>query len=253
MRIIPVLDLMNGHVVRGIAGRRETYAPVQSQLVNSSAPLDVARAFRGQLGLNDLYVADLDAIMRDVPHWDVLRDLAAEGFELLVDAGVRDAERAERLLAHGARQVIVALETLHQPQSLNDILASIGPERAVFSLDLMDGQPMGDLQGWKTVDPLVIARRAIAQGVSSLIVLDLSAVGLDGGVPTLDLCRQLRSEFPDLTLISGGGVRNRSDLITLRQAGLNGALVASALHNGQIDSGEIQSLSQPHAHSDLTS
>ena len=32
MRIIGVIDLMRGQVVGGVAGRRETYRPIQSQI-----------------------------------------------------------------------------------------------------------------------------------------------------------------------------------------------------------------------------
>lgn len=67
-----------------------------------------------------------------------------------------------------------------------------------------------------------------------MIVLDLAGVGVDGGVPTLPLCRAIRSEFPDVQVITGGGVRGRGDLQALAAADVDGVLVASALHNGQV-------------------
>src|SRR5579872_5647704 len=45
MRIVPVLDLLGGVVVRGVGGRRREYRPVVSRLTPSCDPLDVARAF----------------------------------------------------------------------------------------------------------------------------------------------------------------------------------------------------------------
>ena len=63
MPILPVLDLKQGQVVRGIAGRREEYRPIVSKLTTSSRPLDVARAFREHFRFDELYVADLDAIV----------------------------------------------------------------------------------------------------------------------------------------------------------------------------------------------
>jgi hypothetical protein len=44
MRILPVLDLMNGVVVRGVGGRRSEYRPVASRLAVSADPADVAAA-----------------------------------------------------------------------------------------------------------------------------------------------------------------------------------------------------------------
>src|SRR5207253_1947746 len=62
MRILPVLDLQNGVVVRGLAGRRAEYRPVVSRLTTSHQPLDIAQAFRDIFGFEHLYLADLDAI-----------------------------------------------------------------------------------------------------------------------------------------------------------------------------------------------
>ena len=44
LRIIPVIDLMNGLAVRGVAGRRDQYRPIISQLTPSAKLLDVAAA-----------------------------------------------------------------------------------------------------------------------------------------------------------------------------------------------------------------
>ncbi len=245
MDIIPVLDLMGGQVVRGIAGRRETYEPFQSHLIESSSPDEVARAFRRSLGLNRLYVADLDAIMMDSPQWSLLETMAADRFDLLVDAGLRETTRAERLLNGGISQVVAALETLPGPNDLSRLLQRVGPERVVFSLDLKEGRPLGDLSAWETNDALTIANHAIALGTTSLIVLDLASVGVGRGVPTHALCRQLRHNHANLTLISGGGVRKRSDLLELRESGANAALVASALHDGRVGPDDIAAVKRP--------
>jgi phosphoribosylformimino-5-aminoimidazole carboxamide ribotide isomerase len=242
MDVIPVLDLMGGQVVRGVGGKRDAYAPVHSCLANSSLPGDIARALRETLGLTRLYIADLDAILADAPQWPVLEALAADGFELLADAGLRDAARAERLIACGAAQVIAGLETLPGPVLLDTLMDRFSPQQVVFSLDLMDGRPLGDVAAWETSDPAAIAARAVSQGVGSLIVLDLSGVGMARGVSTRDLCRRLRHQHPDISLITGGGVREVSDLRELCQLGVNGVLVASALHDGAIGLHDIETV-----------
>src|SRR5438046_4078339 len=94
MRIIPVLDLKGGVVVRGVAGRREEYRPIVSRLVASAAPIAVARAFRDRLGLTELYLADLDAIAGASPAWTTYKEIQAIGCQVWVDAGVRNAADA---------------------------------------------------------------------------------------------------------------------------------------------------------------
>src|SRR4051794_10424287 len=106
MRILPVLDLLDGVVVRGIAGKRGEYRPICSHLAAGSEPLAIARGFRSHFGLNALYVADLDAILHARPNLAHYRQLADDGFELLVDAGLRETAQAEQLLSAGVRTLI---------------------------------------------------------------------------------------------------------------------------------------------------
>src|ERR1700754_4792698 len=63
MRVIPVLDLLDGHAVRAVRGDRANYRPVQSSLCATSEPLAVARALLAASGADTLYVADLGAIV----------------------------------------------------------------------------------------------------------------------------------------------------------------------------------------------
>lgn len=234
MRILPVLDLLNGTVVHGIAGHRDTYRPIRSDLCDSPDPLAVARAFRDRLGLSELYVADLDAIEHGRPNTALWRDLVHDGFSLLIDAGSRDLARAETVLEAGASAAIAGLETLPGPALLEQWAARFGSERVVFSLDLREGTPLGNLALWPAPDPLAIATEATACGVDQFLVLDLSSVGTGTGPPTLELCRQIARQLPLRRLITGGGIRDRSDLDQLAEAGVTDALVATALHAGRL-------------------
>ena len=243
MKIVPVLDLLDGVVVRGVAGRRDKYRPVQSCLAATADPLTVARAFRDKLGLSELYVADLDAIMRERPNLALYRALAADGFHILVDAGLRDVRQGCSIAESGAAGLIAGLETIPGPVHVHRLCAEFGPDRVLFSLDLQNGKPLGRLEPWNTTDPFEIAVQAVEAGVTRVIVLDLAAVGVSAGVETLALCRRLIEHFGNLGVMTGGGVRGSDDLRTLAQAGLAGVLVASALHTGAIGRCEIEAVS----------
>jgi len=242
VHVLPVLDLLHGVVVRGVGGRRDEYRPVVSRLVESSDALAVAQAFRDQLGLIRLYVADLDAILHERPNREVYRSLAGEGFELLVDAGLRNVPSALDILAAGAAKVIVGLETWPAPEDLAFLCETAGAERVIFSLDLKHGAPLGDLARWQTSDPLAIARQAVEAGIRQFIVLDLAQVGAGTGVTTGELCQRLRERSPGLHLITGGGVRDISDLSRLVDLGIDGVLVASALHDGRLTRKQLTQL-----------
>ena len=236
LQIIPVLDLLNGVVVRGVGGRRDEYRPIESVLTRSTKPLDVAIAFRETFGLTTLYVADLDGILRREPNLQTLRELRAAGFEIWIDAGVRDLDEAITLLNAGAAKIIAGLESLSGPALLRALVSVLNEDRVVFSLDLKSGRPLIDsTANWPDGSASGIARTAIQAGVTQMIVLDLISVGEQRGPSTLELCDEIRGLSPHMTLITGGGVRGPSDLQTLRSRAIDGILVATALHNGSLN------------------
>jgi phosphoribosylformimino-5-aminoimidazole carboxamide ribotide isomerase len=229
-RIIPVLDVLNGVVVRGLGGRRSEYRPVISQLTSSTAPVEVARILINTFHPAELYLADLDAIGGAGPAVAVYRAIRKLGVRLWVDAGVRDGESAKRVADAGC-DVVAGLETVPGPAALGQIVTAVGADRVVFSLDLRDGVPLRD---WPDHDEPGPVPTAAASGITRLIVLDLARVGGGSGTGTEELCRQLASAYPYVDVIAGGGVAGPGDLRRLKATGVRGVLVASALHDGRI-------------------
>jgi phosphoribosylformimino-5-aminoimidazole carboxamide ribotide isomerase len=228
MRILPVLDLQDGYVVRAVAGRRAEYRPVVSKIATSSLPLNVAEGFRSHLGLSELYLADLYAITGGSPNFTAFKDLNTYGFRLWVDAGIHCAEDAGPLFDAGVERVIAGWETLDSSSVLRHASRRWGAERIVFSLDLLPERASDSEQCQE------IVREAVAAGITSIIVLDIARVGTGRGTGTEQLCQHLISAFPGVEFLAGGGIRSREDLLNLRRAGVRGALIASAFHDGSI-------------------
>lgn len=241
MRILPVLDLMRGQVVRGVGGRRQEYLPLKSQLTESSDPQEVADAIRSHFGLTEFYIADLDAIAGAEPAWSIFAALRDAGFRLWVDAGIRQLPRACHLADAGIESIVVGLETVEGAAALSAIARTFG-ERMVFSLDLRQGQPLTQCEDWQGSDAWTIAEQAVRMGVRRLLVLDLARVGLGEGTGTRELCARLSAAYPDVKLSAGGGVRHRGDLEQLRDCAVRTTLVASALHGGGLTHADLQDL-----------
>jgi phosphoribosylformimino-5-aminoimidazole carboxamide ribotide isomerase len=236
MRIVPVIDLKGGVVVQGIAGQRANYRPIVSRLTNSCQPVEVARAFQDQLGFQEMYLADLDAIAGAPPAVATYAEIRSLGCHLWVDAGIRNPDAAAVLVRNGIEHIVVGLETIGGPACLEDICRSWGDRRVIFSLDLKDGIPFGDVAAWNGADPWSIVVQAIEIGIRRIIILDLARVGTGRGLGTEELCQRLSSHFPKVEIIAGGGVHDEENLRRLQRFGISAVLAASALHDGRLGS-----------------
>ena len=230
--MIPVIDLKSGAAVHAVGGERERYRPLRSEFAAGSDPVEITRAVRAALGLDELYVADLDAIAGGALQVELIAALAAEA-RLMVDAGVTEPATVRRLLGLGAARVVIGTETLTDGAALGRLREVLPDAPLALSLDLRAGQVL-------SLDPALAelaAAEALARlrrfGVREVIVLDLARVGSGAG-PDIALISELHLRFPDLELLAGGGVRDAADLEALQAAGAAGALVASALHSGAL-------------------
>lgn len=196
-------------------GERERYRPIGDPL-----------ALAGRYGLDELYVADLDAIAGGDVQNETIASLARMA-RVMVDAGVSEPQRARALRDLGVR-VVVGTETLTDADALDHL-----PD-AVLSVDLRDGRVLSRdprLAGLPALDALALLHRP-----REVIVLDLARVGTGAG-PDVEVIAEIHAAFPDLELLAGGGVRDAGDLRALADAGAAGALVATALHRGAIGLG----------------
>jgi len=242
MRIVGVIDIRGGKAVHARGGRREQYAPVNvaaGERVDGDA-VALARVYVDQLGVRELYVADLDAIEGGASTGNAgrLGQIAALGAPVWVDAGVTAPAAANTVLDAGASVVIVGLETLPRLDALGAICQAIGAPRVAFSVDLRNGTPItlpgAEHSRWSGVE---IARTAAqgegGGGAATIIVLDLARVGSGSGVD-LELMTAMRRAVPHAALFAGGGVRSAEDVDVLARAGCDGALVATALLSGAL-------------------
>jgi len=236
---------MNGQVVRGVAGKRSEYRPIQSSIAADAHPATVARAFVERFGFETVYVADIDAIQGRPPNregWEAIRDA---GLKIWLDAGAGDplryCELVESLLSKGIRgAIVIGLESLQDPYDDRWWSDSAGSDfPPIFSLDLKESVPLRQALVWPDRSALEIAREAYHLGFRDIIVLDLADVGMDHGTRTLNLCEQLVKELTEARVIAGGGVRDSDDLRSLAVAGCHAALVASALHDGRLTADEL--------------
>ncbi|WP_343057333.1 HisA/HisF-related TIM barrel protein [Chthonobacter rhizosphaerae] len=227
MRVIPVIDLKDGVVVRARAGDRASYRPIVSPLCRSASASDVVDGLFGVHPFEALYIADLDAIEGRGGNRPLAAALlkARPGLEIWLDEGAADAAMAAGAAAMGVRPVIGS-----ESQTGPETLAAAGPD-AVLSLDFRDG----------FVGPEAILTTPSAWP-RDVIVMTLARVGTDGGPDEARLSAVREAAGPGRRVFAAGGVRGEDDLVRLKAAGIAGALVATALHDGRLDGAALARL-----------
>jgi len=232
MKIIPVLDVLNGVVVHAVGGKREKYYPVKSVLCASSDPVNVASTFRS-LGFDELYMADLDAILNNNANFSLYKQIRAmSDLNLMVDAGISNLEKARKALENEVSKIIIGTETLENLDFIKEAVKLFGENRVIVSLDLKGGKIMSRSPYIKGRSPVELAKAFQGMDVAQIIVLDLARVGMNKGI-NLKIVKEIL-EQTQVEVLTGGGVRGIKDLETLRSMGVSGVLVATALHNGRL-------------------
>lgn len=218
MEIIPVIDLMGGRVVQARAGERAHYQPIASSLTTGVDLLTVVTDLVAFFPFKAIYIADLDAIAGQ-PIDIALYQRCLHCFpdiQFWLDAGIADQTDLDVL--DGLPQLVPVLGS----ESLKDV-ALLTQDSAVLSLDFKQGKLLGPNDLFEHV----------AMWPARVIVMNLDAVGTLQG-PELGLLETVREHKPGVEIIAAGGVRDEEDLVSLKQAGVDKVLVASALHNGVI-------------------
>jgi HisA/HisF family protein len=241
-RVIGVVDLSDGLAVHAQGGARAHYGPVRSlagRPIRSGDARAIVRWYVEELGVREIYVADLDALRGRPSQHALIRALASFDVPLWLDAAVSTVAAASTAIEDGATRVVVGLETLRSLDALETICQAVGGQHVAFSLDLRRGEPLvapGTALDGRT--PEQIAAAAVGAGVRTVIVLDLARVGMRRGLD-LALLARVRSSIPEAELVVAGGVRGVSDLAAAAGAGCNAALVATALYDGRLLSADL--------------
>ncbi len=71
-RVIPVLDILNSEVVHAVKGERAKYQPLKSKILNSSNPIIAAKILAEKYCFNEIYIADLDSIVKKKPNLKII-------------------------------------------------------------------------------------------------------------------------------------------------------------------------------------
>lgn len=232
MDIIPVIDLLHGQVVHARRGERECYRPIVSSLCRTSAIEAIVQGLLGLYPFKKLYIADLGAITGQGDHAPDIRHLRQTypQLEIWLDGGFTTQTSVSSWHALGVHCVIGS-ERLESPTHYR-ALAGATPD-AILSLDFSGACLLG---------PAAL-QQLPEDWPRQVICMTLDRVGSNAG-PDLPRLRRLMAIAPSCHWYAAGGIRGIDDLNDLRLAGVSGALIASALHDGRISRQQLDAFYQ---------
>lgn len=240
MKIIPVIDILNGIVVHGKKGKRKQYNPLKSLLSRSVNPIEIANIFK-KIGFNDLYLADLDSIMGNSINFRIYNQIIKESnLNLMVDAGISDIIKAEKMIETGISKVIIGSETLDNLDFIKKSIKKFGQNSIIVSVDIKEGKLLSNSKRISSMQFNEFIQRIDKLGIKEIILLDLDRVGTQSGI-NFELIKKFL-KMTKMNIFVGGGIRDIQDLDRLKKFGIYGVLIATILHNGKISLDELKNL-----------
>ncbi|MBV9431906.1 MAG: nickel transporter [Hyphomicrobiales bacterium] len=224
--IIPVIDLRKGLVVRALMGRRELYRPIETPLSRTADPEEVVLGLMTLSDFKAIYIADLDAIEGTGHNAGVVSGLFERfaHLDLWIDNGMAEENGIRSWLVENRGKLVLGSESQEDAALARSLKKN---PRLILSLDFRGCAFQGPAE---LLDP--------SHWPEQVIAMTLARVGGASG-PDFERLAELRSRAPRQTIYAAGGVRGREDLLRLAEMGVEGVLVASALHDGRLTENEI--------------
>jgi phosphoribosylformimino-5-aminoimidazole carboxamide ribotide isomerase len=221
--LIPAIDLKDGAVVQLVQGER---LAIRDD--------DVSKWVRRFERFPKVQVIDLDAAMGKGDNLAIVRRIAGE-LTCRVGGGVRTVERAQDILAAGAKAVIAGSALFKDGQPDLEFAArmadAIGPDRFIAAVDSKGGQVV--VNGWKTALPItaVDAVRALEPFCSEFLYTYVDAEGLMQGTNIPAILDVRRATARRVT--AAGGITTQEEVDTLDANGVD-SVVGMAVYTGKL-------------------
>lgn len=237
MTIIPAIDIIDGKCVR------LTQGDYNQKTVYNEHPLEVAKAFE-DAGLTRLHLVDLDGAKAGaVRNWKVLETVAAKT-DMVIDfgGGVKEEKDAQIIFNSGAAFVTVGSVAVKDETLFVSWLQKFGADKFLLGADVKDEKIA--VHGWQETTDVWIydfIRKYTAHGVQQIFCTDVAKDGALQG-PSIELYKNIISEFPELHFIASGGVSNIDDVHQLQEIGCAGVIIGKAIYEGRISLADLQQI-----------
>ncbi|MCF1743890.1 imidazole glycerol phosphate synthase subunit HisF [Paradevosia shaoguanensis] len=229
-RLIPCLDVKDGHVVKGVQF---------VDLIDAGDPVEAAIAYDAA-GADELTFLDITA---SADGRETIFDVVARTAEhcfmpVTVGGGVRSIEDIRKLLLSGADKVSINTAAVRDPDFIARAADKFGDQCIVVSVD---ARRRTEGSGWEIfthggrnptgLDAIEFAARMVELGAGELLVTSMDRDGTKSGFD-LELTRAI-ADAVHVPVVASGGVGTLDHLVEGVKIGhANAVLAASIFHFG---------------------
>lgn len=234
IKIIPAIDIINGHCVRLSQGDYQMITDY------SKSPAAMAENFEA-LGFKRLHVVDLDgARSGKVINIKALKEITSRT-NLIVDfgGGIKSEEDLKNVFEAGASAVSIGSIAVSDPDIVSLWADSFGAEKFIISADVRDN--IVRTNGWTknsgiTLNQLISRYRN--KNIRRVLCTDISRDGMLCG-SNIELYQTIMEQFPDCKLIASGGISSLDDIKKLDEAKIPAVVIGKAIYEQQINLEEL--------------
>lgn len=241
-RVIPCLDVHDGHVTRGVQfGRAEA-----GELKNVGDPVELALRYNAQ-GADEMVFFDITASAhgRDTMI-DVIERAADQCFmPLTVGGGIRSLQDMYLMLRAGADKISINSSALKDPELIRSGAEKFGSQCIVVSIDAKKVAPgkweVFSHGGRQTtgLDALEWAEKAVGLGAGEIVLNSIDADGTKAGFD-LEITRMISERIEAPVVASGGAGSLEHMAEALDQGKADAALAASIFHFQEFTVGDVK-------------
>jgi phosphoribosylformimino-5-aminoimidazole carboxamide ribotide isomerase len=156
-----------------------------------------------------------------------------------VGGGIRTKDDIKKLVEIGVSRVVIGSAAAKSPELVEYWIKQFGAEKIVIGMDVKDNSVA--ISGWLEDShraPMTFVLDLVKRGAKIFICTDISRDGMLGGV-NIDFYQNLKSAFPELSIIASGGISTLEDVQMLRKAELTGVIVGKAIYENKLPIEEL--------------
>jgi phosphoribosylformimino-5-aminoimidazole carboxamide ribotide isomerase len=234
MLIIPAIDIYDGKCVRlrqGDYGQKTVY---------SESPAEVAWQF-ANAGFKFLHVVDLQGAKEKkiINIASIEAIVKVTGLQIEIGGGIRTTDDIQKLIKIGVSRIVIGSIAAKSPELVEYWIKQFGADRIVVGMDVKNDSVA--ISGWledSRRKPMDFVLDLLRRGAKTFICTDISRDGMLGGV-NVEFFQNLRSAFPQISIVASGGISTLEDIHALEKINLEGVIVGKAIYEGNLPVEEL--------------